>query len=146
MSRKWLEGIDTSGLPAIRVRFAHKNCVPCPVREVCTKAKGEPHEMTLRPQAEHAVLQENRVAPKTGKWQQRYRRRAGIEGMLSQGVRGWAMRRSRYICQQKTHLQLVATAAGVNWLRIKDGLAQVPRAAPVRVSARGWAGVWPVCS
>jgi transposase len=39
-----------------------------------------------------------------------YKKRAGIEGTISQGVRRGTLRRSRYIGMEKTHLQEVATA------------------------------------
>jgi hypothetical protein len=50
-------------------------------------------------------MQEN-----TEEFQQTYAKRVGIEGTISQGVRTMGLRRSRYIGQEKTHLQHVATA------------------------------------
>jgi transposase len=47
-----------------------------------------------------------------------YKRRAGIEGTISQGVRTCGLRRWRYIGEAKTHLQHVATAAAINVTRI----------------------------
>src|SRR5215210_4772618 len=47
-------------------------------------------------------------------WVKRYRRRAGVEGTLSQGVRAFGMRRSRYIGLAKTGPQQVCTAAAIN--------------------------------
>jgi len=46
-----------------------------------------------------------------------YKKRAGIEGTISQGVRRGSMRRSRYIGLEKTHLQEVATGAAINIVR-----------------------------
>jgi transposase len=46
-----------------------------------------------------------------------YQNRAGIEETLSQAVRRGSFRRSRYRGLQKTHLQEVATATGINLLR-----------------------------
>jgi transposase len=60
--------------------------------------------------------------------------RAGIEGTLSQGVRGFGMRRSRYVGLAKTHLQhiFIATAMNlyctINWLN-ELSLAQTRQAA-----------------
>ena len=61
-------------------------------------------------------------------WQERYRRRAGVEGTLSQGVRAFGMRRSRYIGLAKTALQQVCIAAGMNVSRVVHWLDGLPRA------------------
>ncbi len=52
----------------------------------------------------------------------------GIEGTLSQGIRAFEMRRSRYIGQAKTHLQNVLTATAMNVVRTSVWLAETPRA------------------
>jgi len=49
---------------------------------------------------------------------ERYKRRAGIEGTLSQGVRGFGTRRSRYRGLAKTHLQNVLIGTAINIDRI----------------------------
>ena len=59
----------------------------------------------------------------------RYARRAGIEGTLSQGVRAFGLRRSRYRGLARTHLQHVATAAAVNLERLAAWFRAAPRAA-----------------
>ena len=51
-----------------------------------------------------------------------YHVRAGIEGTLSQGVRAFGMRRSRYIGLAKTSLQQVCIAAAMNVARSSTGL------------------------
>jgi transposase len=61
-------------------------------------------------------------------WQERYHLRAGIEGTLSQGVRAFGMRRSRYVGLAKTGLQQVCAAVGMNVLRIVHWLDGLPRA------------------
>ena len=61
-------------------------------------------------------------------WIERYRRRAGVEGTLSQGVRAFGMRRSRYIGLAKTGLQQVCTAAAINVSRVVHWLNGRPRA------------------
>ena len=55
------------------------------------------------------------------------RRRSGIEGTISQGVRSFGLRRARYRGEAKTHLQHVATAAAMNVSRISDWLEGEPR-------------------
>jgi transposase len=57
-----------------------------------------------------------------------YATRAGIEGTISPGVRTMGLRRSRYIGQERTHLQHVATAAALNIIRLIRWLDGVPHA------------------
>ena len=61
-------------------------------------------------------------------WRKRYGVRAGIEGTLSQGVRAFGLRRSRYVGETKTSLQGVCAAAAINVARIVNWLAATPRA------------------
>ncbi|WP_040445722.1 transposase [Ktedonobacter racemifer] len=56
-------------------------------------------------------MKQRRGQEKTKDFTQIYARQAGIEGTVSQGVCTMGLRRSRYIRQEKTHLQHVATAA-----------------------------------
>ena len=57
-----------------------------------------------------------------------YQKRAGVEGTLSQGVRAFELRQTRYIGLAKTHLQHLATAAAINLARINNWLMDVPLA------------------
>jgi transposase len=52
---------------------------------------------------------------------------SGIEGTLSQGVRGMGMRRSRYDGLARTHVQHVLTAVAINLVRIDAVLTHHPR-------------------
>jgi transposase len=56
----------------------------------------------------------------------RYAMRAGVEGTLSQGVRAFDLRRSRYIGQPKTHLQHVITATALNFSRLLHWIRGIP--------------------
>jgi transposase len=71
----------------------------------------------------HETLQQARQREKTPEFQAEYRKRAGIEGTISQGVRAFGLRRTRYVGKAKTHLQHVATAAAINLERVADWLA-----------------------
>ena len=84
--------------------------------------------MTLKPQDEHQALQALRQQQNTTEWQAKYAKRAGIEGTLSQGVRAFGLRRTRYWGVAKTHLQHVATAAAINIDRIVAWLDGRPHA------------------
>lgn len=69
-----------------------------------------------------------REQEQTKEFKQVYAKRAGIEGTISQAVRTMGMRRSRYIGQEKTHLQHIATAAALNVVRSMAWFSELPRA------------------
>jgi transposase len=69
-----------------------------------------------------------RLAHASPEGQQRYKRRAGVEGTISQGVRAFGLRHTRYRGLSKTHLQNIAVAAALNIDRIVNWLNEVPRA------------------
>ncbi len=68
-----------------------------------------------------------RQEQQTQEFHQQYAKRAGIEGTLSQGVRGMGLRRARYDGLHKIHLQHVLTAVAINLVRIDAVLTQTPR-------------------
>jgi transposase len=85
--------------------------------------------MTLRPRELHEALQAARQEQETAGWKAEYAVRAGVEGTLSQGVRGFGLRRCRYLGLAKARLQHVATAAAINVERVSAWLGGVPHAA-----------------
>jgi len=111
----------------VEVVFAKDACANCPVRNLCTKSQTTGRVLHVRPQAAHLALQARRQEEQTQEFRQVYRTRAGIEGTLSQAVRGMGIRRSRYDGLHKTHLQHVLTATAINLVRIDAVLTQTPR-------------------
>lgn len=97
----WTPHLDAWGTPVISVKFSRTDCRLCPVRSLCTQAAGSPRRVTLRVQTNHEMLQQARRLQRTLEWKARYERRAGIEGTISQGTRGFGLRRSRYIGEAK---------------------------------------------
>ena len=73
--------------------------------------------MTLRPREEHLTLQTARREQQTEAFKQEYAKRAGIEGTISQAVRAFELRHSRYLGLDKTHLQHLFTAIAISLLR-----------------------------
>jgi transposase len=71
----------------------------------------------VRVKEHHQALQEARARHKGAEFHEKYRSRAGIEGTISQGVRAFGLRRSRYRGQEKTHLQHLVTATVINLVR-----------------------------
>ncbi|MEO1392089.1 MAG: transposase, partial [Cyanobacteria bacterium J06634_5] len=82
----------------------------------------------LLPQAAHEALARARAIQETDDGQKRYQRRAGIEGTIAQGVKGFGLRRSRYIGLAKTHLQNMAIGAAMNIDRLFNWFQGVPLA------------------
>jgi transposase len=111
----------------IEVVFAPQVCADCPVRSQCTQSQTTGRVLHLRPQAAHEALQARRAEEQTPAFRQEYATRAGIEGTLSQGVRGMGLRRARYDGLPKTQLQHVLTAVAINLLRIDAVLTGTPR-------------------
>jgi transposase len=63
-------------------------------------------------------LLQRREDQETDEFKEKYKKRAGVEGTISQGIRRCDMRQSRYIGLDKTHLQHVITAAALNLIRV----------------------------
>jgi transposase len=127
-SRSWHELVARDGHPYIMVSFSPQQCRPCPARPFCTQSQQQGRRLRLPPQAQYEALQEARAWYSSGEGTQRYKRRAGVEGTLSQGVRAFGLRRTRYRGLGKTHVQHVATAAAINIDRIVAWLEERPRA------------------
>ena len=95
---------------------------------MCTATKAARRHVYFHPRAEYDALNAARVRMRDPAWKERYHARAGVEGTLSQGVRAFGMRRSRYIGLAKTGLQQVCIAAAMNVSRIVNWLDGRPRA------------------
>jgi transposase len=117
-SVQWTPGRDVSGDPVIRIRFDRATCRACPTRQVCTAAKDAPRQLTVRPQAHHEAIQAARLRQETPEFKAQYALRSGVESSLSQGIRRFDLRQSRYIGIARTHLQQLLTAAAMNVVRV----------------------------
>ncbi|MGK7938997.1 MAG: IS1182 family transposase [Crocosphaera sp.] len=124
----WREKKDVGGQPIISIRFSSFSCNNCPSRMRCTRAKTEPRKLTIRDKNEYLALKNRREAQNTREFQNTYRKRAGIEGTLSQGIRKSGLRQSRYVGLAKTHLQHIFTAAALNLYRLDNWLNGIPLA------------------
>jgi transposase len=116
-SVKWTPGHDVSGDPVFRSRFDQATCRACPTRQVCTTAKDAPRQLTVRPQAHHEAMQAARQRQETPEFKEKYALRSGVESSLSQGIRRFHLRQSRYIGLARTHLQQLLTAVAMNVVR-----------------------------
>src|SRR5262249_22135727 len=105
-----------------------QTCAPCPVRAACTRAQHRGRRLRLPPRAEAEAVAGARAWSASAEGKAQYTQRAGIEGTLSQGVRAFGLRRTRYWGVAKTHLQHVAIAAAINIARLVAWLDGQPRA------------------
>jgi transposase len=123
-SVSWTPALDARKQEVIKIKFSQKDCIPCPFRSKCTRAKKYPRRtITLRSQHQHQALQEAREREKTEAFKELYARRAGVEGTISQGIRSFDLRRTRYIGMPKTHLQHLLIAIAINLVRAVRWLA-----------------------
>ncbi|NMC84111.1 MAG: transposase [Anaerolineaceae bacterium] len=127
-SNGWYPQKDSQGEPVVRITFDPKTCLACPVRSQCSKAKNTGRTLVLRAEGRHQALQVARERQQTDDFKSLYRKRSGIEGTLSQGIRSSDLRRTRYVGQAKTHLQNVAIAVATNIKRLIDWLNEIPLA------------------
>jgi transposase len=117
-SAHWRPGHEVSGDPVIRIRFDGPTCRACPARPACTTAKGAPRQLTVRPQAHHEAIQAARQRQETTEFKAQYALRAGVESSLSQGIRRFDLRQSRYLGLARTHLQQFLNATAMNVVRV----------------------------
>jgi transposase len=129
LSARWSEQREGADRPHVRIAFRRADCDACAARAACTRRPHRPRYLRLPPRAEYEALKAARGRLATREGRRTYARRAGIEGTISQGVRAFGLRRSRYRGLAKTHLQHVATAAAVNLGRLSDWFRSIPRAA-----------------
>ena len=129
-SRSWKPALDSRSKPIIQGSFHKKDCTGCVVRSQCTRSTTGPRELTLHPKAQQKALQAARERQQTETFKEVYKRRAGIEGPLSQAAYALGMRRTRYRGLQKTHLHHIAIATAINLQRCINWVWEGPRAKP----------------
>src|SRR5207237_10569515 len=107
-------------------------CRVCPTRHVCPTATDAPRQRTVRPQAHHEAMQAARQRQETPEFKERYALRSGVESSLSQGIRRFDVRQSRYRGLARTHLQHLLTATAMNIVRVIAWLKGEPLCERVR--------------
>ena len=121
----WSPAVDRGRNEVIKIKFSAKDCGACPAHARCTKARRR--SITVRTRDQYEALEAARSREASEEYRLEYNRRAGIEGTISQGVRSFGLRRSRYVGETKVHLQHIATATAINLARIGDWLEERPR-------------------
>ena len=128
-STSWRQYHDKAIGPYIRARFTAADCNPCRSKPRCTRGRDQGRQLRLHSREQHDALAAARARGNTEQGRHLYSQRQGIEGTISQGVRGFGLRRARYRGLAKTGLQSVATAAAMNLSRLAAWLAKRPLAA-----------------
>jgi transposase len=106
-----------SGKVTYRFEFG-RQCRDCRARSLCVPP-GQPHRM-IRVGALHEILQQRRREQQSPEFRLQMQQRNGIEGTISELVRGHGLRRARYKGFAKVDLQnqLVAAACNIKrWLQ-----------------------------
>ena len=83
----WWDQGDRARSRPIFVEFALEDCQACPARALCTRAQQQGRRVGLPPQDQYEALRAAQTWYGSEEGQQGYKRRAGVEGTLSQGVR-----------------------------------------------------------
>jgi transposase len=142
VSTVWREYSDREGKPSTIVRFSLQDCGPCPAQPLCFRTTETGRRLHLPSQERFEAVQAARAWYAREEGRPHYQCRAGVEGTLSQGVRAFGLRQTRYRGWEKTHLQHVAIAA-INIDRLVAWLDERPRATP-RTSR--FAALAPACA
>jgi transposase len=110
--------------PVVKIRFRNQDCLNCPSRTKCVRNKKAGRSLQIPSREMYEALEQTRIKLASDVGRNEYKKRAGIEGTISQGVRRGTLRRSRYRGLEKTHLQEVATATAINIVRAVNFLNQ----------------------
>jgi len=119
----------------IRVQFRAADCRACASRSRCmrSRSKYQGRVLALLPRHEQDALAAAPARESTAEGRRLYAQRQGIESTLSQAVRAFGLRQTRYRGLAKTGLQHVATAAAINLDRMAAWFGGRP-IAPTRTS------------
>ena len=132
-SVQWVPCKDRHNHEIVHIRFAARDCSPCPVRQRCTHAAKLPRTLAVRTEQTFTALQRARQRQQTSGFKEGYAKRAGSEGTFSQGARAFELRRSRYVGEAKTRLQHLIIASALNIVRLFAWSEEHPRE-PTRCS------------
>lgn len=115
----------------IAYNFSRKDCGPCTIRHQCLRSDPpQARRVRVHPEPLHAARITAITAEHTDGWQARYNKRAGIEGTISQAVRGPDLRHARYRGLAKTHVQNIACGIAINISRLGNHYTTTGRTAP----------------
>lgn len=111
---------------AIVARFSRTTCRDCPARKLCTRARYNGRELTLRPRPVHEATRAARAEQTSQQWQHRYKIRAGVEGTIGQATHITGIRHARYRGLPKTRLEHTIAATAINLIRLDAWWTSTP--------------------
>jgi transposase len=132
-SVSWTPAVDNRATAVIKVKFSRRDCGTCGDRAACAGPDADRRLMTLRTQSEYEALTGARQRQQAPEFAAVYAWRAGVEATMSWAVRGFGLRRARYLGLDKVRLQHTVTAAALNLVRLTRWIMGVPIAS-TRVS------------
>ncbi len=97
----WQEKSDKYG-PYTIVFFDRQTCRSCQARSLCTRCKDRERRLRIQPRPQYEALKAARQLQTTEAGKKLYNNRAGVEGTISQAVRAFGLRRTRYRGLAKT--------------------------------------------
>jgi IS5 family transposase len=97
--------------------WARADCAACPLATQCLSTKKRQAFRTLQVGDKHMLVQARRALCRTPAYQERMRRRSGIEGTNSEVKRRYGIRRCRYRGLAKTNVQMHFASAACNLQR-----------------------------
>jgi Transposase DDE domain len=121
-SASWTPAVDNRATAVIEVKFSRRDCGTCVDRAACAGPDADRRLMTLRRRSEHEALAGARRRQQAPDFAAVHAWRAGVEATMSWAVRGFGLRRARYVGLAKVRLQHTATAAALDLVRLTRGI------------------------
>lgn len=118
MAEAWRPYREGDGQTRIEVLFGSQ-CHDCPARDPCAPGK-KGRKLSLSPFYDH--LYERRAEQETEAFKEKMKRRAGIEGTISELTRKHGARRARYRGKAKVRLQMLFSGTAANLKRLARAL------------------------
>ena len=125
-SASWTPAVDNRTTAVIKAKFSRRDCGACLDCAACAGPHADRRLMTLRTQGEYEALAGARRRQQAPDFAAMYAWRAGVEATMSWAVRGFGLRRARYVGLEKVRLQHAATAAALNLVRIARWIVGLP--------------------
>jgi transposase len=98
--------------------FRREDCSVCQHLAQYTSSASRRRTVSIKPQPLYEALNYARDRQQTKRFKEQYKKRSGIEGTISQGVRAFGLRRTHYRGYAKTRLQHIAAATAMNLVRL----------------------------
>lgn len=123
-SEYWRPYRQSDGQIRVEVFFGSQ-CHDCPRQDACAPGQKKGRKLNLSPYYQY--LHQRRAKQETEAFKERLKRRAGIEGTISELTRVHGARRARYRGKAKVRLQMLFIGAAANLKRLAQALERQKR-------------------